>query len=894
MTQSTLRENYTPYPYQIPHIHLTFNLDAQQTLVHSRFQVHTEQPGTPLILNGEDLVLLSIAIDGEQLASTQYQLNKKTNCLEIPLQNTTHLIEIASQCHPATNTTLMGLYQSGAKLFTQCEAEGFRRITWFADRPDVLSRYTVTLQADKNQYPYLLSNGNLISQTELPDGRHQAIWEDPFPKPSYLFAVVAGDFDCREETVTTASGREVLLQLYSDQGDKSKTAWAMQSLINSLRWDEQRFGLELDLDRYMIVSASDFNMGAMENKGLNVFNAAYVLAEPETTTDQSYRDIEAVIGHEYFHNWTGNRVTCRDWFQLSLKEGLTVFRDQAFSADMLATGLSGSAAQSAKAVKRIDDVSVLRMAQFPEDAGPMAHPIRPNSYEEISNFYTATIYEKGAEVIRMFHTLLGETGFQAALKDYFSQFDGQAITCDDFMAVMDQQYQRQTGQSLAAFAGWYEQAGTPKLNVQVDYDAQKQCATLHIKQNNPPVGVELLAQPIATKTPLLIPFKIAFLTQTGQTQHVLFEGHTGHEFMLQVDQAAQSFIFNQVEQAPVLSLLRDFSAPVTVSIERPLSDLINLAKHDDNAFARWQAIQELASQAILTTAEQQNTELKQALLEVWQTLIESTELSAAYLSRALTLPSVRQLLAQQHPMDPISVYEAHQGVERDLAQHFAKQWLTIYQQQHDTSSTYSPDAMAAGQRALKNLALKQLVLAKHPQALALAQQQYDSATNMTDQWGAFSLLVHYADANTRTELLQRFYTQWQSNPLVIDRWFSVQATAPYLTVEQAQALQQNPDFSLRNPNRARALIFQFCTNNIAQVHTTAGYDFWRDQVLALDAINPEISARLCRVFDNWAQYTTPLRSELQQRLQSIANQTELSANVNEIIQKALTIDTESN
>ena len=889
MSQNILRSDYQPFPYRIPTLHLQFSLDINQTKVRSAFTVYTDKPASPLILDGEDLTLFSLRVDGVELNDDHYELTETQ--LRIPLTETEHLIEIESLCHPAKNTTLMGLYQSGQQLFTQCEAEGFRRITWFADRPDVLSRYTVELIGDKTQFPYLLSNGNLVSQTDLDNNCHKAIWEDPFAKPSYLFAVVAGDFDCREQKITTASGREVLLQLFSDKGDYDKTEWAMQSLINSLRWDEQRFGLELDLDRYMVVSAADFNMGAMENKGLNVFNAAYVLAQPESTTDQSYRDIEAVIGHEYFHNWTGNRVTCRDWFQLSLKEGLTVFRDQEFSADMLATGLDGAAAESAKAVKRIDDVSVLRVAQFPEDAGPMAHPIRPNSYEEISNFYTATIYEKGAEVIRMFHTLLGESGFQAALKNYFAQFDGQAITCDDFKQVMDQQYQIQNpGLTLAAFSGWYEQAGTPTVTVRLDYDADQQQATLTFSQHNPPVGIELLAQPIAEKAPLLIPFKLGFLSPSGQPLSVQLEQDQQHEFMLRLDQAEQQFVFKQVSCAPILSLLRDFSAPVRIHYERPVNELVTLAKYDDNAFARWQAVQELASQAIFAIASQQPETLEQAVLEVWEQLLQDTTLSAAYLSRALSLPSVRQLLAQQRPMNPVAIQAAHQALETRIAQHFSEKWLSLYHQYQSSATVYSPDALSAGTRALKNLALKQLAIAAHPDAFALAEQQYAQASNMTDQWGAFGVLVHYADAVTRQRYLEAFYNQWQQNALVIDRWFSVQATAPYFDSQQALQLLQHPDFNLRNPNRARALIFQFCTNNIAAIHTESGYDFWRDQVLALDALNPEISARLCRAFDNWSQYVEPTRSLLQQRLQAIAQHQTLSANVTEIVNKALTIE----
>lgn len=889
MTPSILRKNYTPYAYQIPHLHLHFDLDLQRTRVHSRFTVHTATPGAPLVLDGEDLHLLRIQVDGQVLTDSDYLLSPTT--LHIPLSQPTHTIEIENYCEPAQNTSLMGLYQSGQHLFTQCEAEGFRKITWFADRPDVLSRYTVHLVGDKQPFPYLLSNGNLIHSAELSPTHHEAIWEDPFAKPSYLFAVVAGDFDCREQYIHTASGRQVLLQIYSDKGDYDKTEWAMQSLINALRWDEQRFGLELDLDRYMVVSAADFNMGAMENKGLNVFNAAYVLAQPQSTTDQSYRDIEAVIGHEYFHNWTGNRVTCRDWFQLSLKEGLTVFRDQEFSADMLAAGLDGAAAQSARAVKRIDDVNVLHLAQFPEDAGPMAHPIRPNSYEEISNFYTATIYEKGAEVIRMFHSLLGESGFQAALKTYFTQFDGQAVTCDDFMACMDQQYQSQfPGQTLAAFAGWYEQAGTPRLGVQLHYDAALQTATLTIHQHNPPVGIELLTQPLAPKPALLMPLTLGFLNTHGAPLKVRHEQKTANQFTLRIDQAQQQFVFEQVTEAPVLSLLRDFSAPVHLDYERPLDELIVLAHHDDNAFSRWHAIQNLAQRCLLTDDATESAPLQHALLQVWTRLLEDTDLSSAYLSRALRLPSVRQLLTQMRPIAPDVLVRRHQHLEYALAQQLSHAWATLYERLlSQTPSVYSPHATDAGDRALKNLALQQLVMAQHPHALAWAQAQYHSATNMTDQWGALTALVHYGPAEQRQAVLNDFYATWHHNALVLDRWFSIQANAPYFDVNQATALSQHPDFTLRNPNRARALIFQFCTNNMTQVHCPSGYDFWYNHVVALDALNPEISARLCRAFDNWSHYAEPFRSELKQRFERLLQHSQLSPNVKEIVQKALTI-----
>lgn len=890
MSETIFRQAYSPYSYVIPHVFLRFELDFEKTIVYSRFTVTTSTPGAILRLDGEELTLVSLAIDGVALDNSQYYVENNQLC--IPLQKASHLVEIQNEICPATNTSLMGLYQSTNQLFTQCEAEGFRRITYFADRPDVLSKYTVELIGNKKVFPYLLSNGNLLKQNNVGVDQHCALWEDPFAKPSYLFAVVAGDFDCREQYITTKSGKKVLLQLLSDKGDYSKTEWAMNSLIQSLRWDEERFNLELDLDRYMVVSASDFNMGAMENKGLNVFNAAYVLADPTSTTDQNYRDIQAVIGHEYFHNWTGNRVTCRDWFQLSLKEGLTVFREQEFSADMLAEGLDGIAAYSAKAVKRIDDVSLLRLAQFPEDAGPLAHPIRPNSYEEIGNFYTATIYEKGAEVIRMFHTLLGEAGFQQAIAHYFERFDGQAITTDDFMSIMDEQYRLQNpGKNLDAFKGWYEQAGTPTVELHMDYNPNTQQATLRIKQYNPPVGIELHATPIVQKPPVLIPFTLGFMTTSGMPLSVQHENQLSSQFTLVLDKKEQCFVFDQVKEKPVLSLLRDFSAPIQLNYQRDPAELSILASYDSNAFARWQAIQELATNHIIAVANGHNNIDSTPLLQVWHQLINDTHLSAAYLSRALTLPSPRQLLAQQRLLDPHAIYKAHQQVEQELAQTLVEQWLNIYRSHHATQATpYSPDALAAGSRALKNLALRQLVIAQHPEAISLARQQYHSASNMTDQWGAFSILVHFSSPEVREQYLTAFYEQWQDNALVIDKWFSIQASAPYFDVEQAKALQSHPAFTLRNPNRARSLIFQFCANNIAHIHTAAGYQFWRDQVIALDALNPEIAARLSRTFDNWAQYVEPLRLQLKTCWLEITHHTPLSVNVSEIANKALSID----
>jgi len=897
MQTTTFRRDYRPYPYRLRDVALTFDLHPENTRVHARLSVQCAQTGNsdlpPLVLDGEDLSLISLAIDGETLAADDYQLAGHT--LTLYPRTASFTLDIISTCNPAQNTQLMGLYVSGKSLFTQCEAQGFRRITWFADRPDVMATYRVTLRADKTRYPQLLSNGNLVSARDLDDGRHEAVWEDPHPKPCYLFALVAGDFACREQTITTRSGRQALLQIYSDHDARDQTEWALQSLVRAVRWDEARFGLELDLDRFMVVAARDFNMGAMENKGLNIFNAAYVLADPQTATDTSYRAIEAVIGHEYFHNWTGNRVTCRDWFQLSLKEGLTVFRDQEFSADVMAQGLSAQQAASARAVKRIDDVSTLRLAQFPEDAGPMAHPIRPESYQSISNFYTATVYEKGAEIIRMQHTLLGEAGFRAGMEEYFRRHDGQAVTCEDFVAAMEAVYvKQQPGQSLQQFRQWYCQAGTPRVRVQLDYDAKAQCCTITLTQSNPPAGIETRVP--VEKPPLHIPFALGLLAPDGQSLALDDAGNT--TALLQLRQTTQSWTFSGMAQRPTPSLLRGFSAPVMVEYERPDEDLVLLAQHDTDPYARWEAAQELASRTCLahmqTTSadasavsnQPRQGQTAQALQTVWRHLLLDANLTHDYRSRLLSLPSERELLEKTAPLNPLAVVAARRAVWEFLGKALAPQWRQVYDQLHDAGD-YRPDPQSCGRRALRNLALSWLMAADATQTQALARAQYDEARNMTARLGGLVALTQYGDDDARAQVLEHFYAQWRHNPLVLDRWFSVQATAPTSTVASVRALMQHPDFSLRNPNRARALVFQFCTHHLQAVHTPQGYDFWAEQVLALDAINPEIAARLARVFEHWARFEPAARAGLHAAWQHIHSYAKLSPNVAEIADKAL-------
>lgn len=894
------RHDYRPYPYRLPSVALHLELDASLTRITSRMEFERVSPtAVPLLLDGQDLVLESVAIDGRPLASDEYRLTGET--LELHPEAERFTVEIVNTCQPEKNSSLMGLYVSGEHLFTQCEAEGFRRITWFPDRPDVMSRYRVTLLADKARYPILLSNGNLLSTRELPDGRHEAVWEDPHPKPCYLFAIVAGDFSCREQCIRTHSGRQVTLQVYSDRGSENRTEWAMDCLIRSIRWDEERYGLELDLDRFMIVAARDFNMGAMENKGLNIFNSAYVLADPSTATDATYRAIEAVIGHEYFHNWTGNRVTCRDWFQLSLKEGLTVFRDQEFSADMLASGLEGPAAASARAVKRIDDVSTLRLAQFPEDAGPMAHPIRPESYQEIANFYTATVYEKGAEVIRMQQTLLGRDGFREGLEEYFRRHDGQAVTCDDFIAAMESVYRaRHPGRDLQVFRRWYSQAGTPRVSVQLVHDAAAGTCTITLTQSCPPAGIELLQDPPAEKPPLHIPVAVGLLTSEGDpvipAGAAEQPGAAPGTLLLELTEKTQSWTLSGVKQRPVLSLLRDFSAPVIIEYERPDSELALLARCDPDPFARWEAAQSLARRVILAHVDAilNDTAVPDfaILRDTWAAVLQDDSLSPAYVARVLSMPPQKEVLEHTTPMEPQAVVRAHRELQAELGKALAPLWKQRYDATADDGSPYSPDPESAGRRALHALSLAYLMAGGHPDAMQMALHEYETAGNMTACMAALSALSAWGSEEARNSAYRHFYDCWQNDPLVVDRWFSVQASSPFATVEEVQALMLHPAFSLRNPNRARSVIFQFCMNNLANAHTEAGYAFWADQVLALDALNPEIAARLTRAFDNWARLTPRLREPACQALKRIQQHPTLSRNVAEIVNKSLSIHQE--
>ncbi|MBV8603106.1 MAG: aminopeptidase N [Pelomonas sp.] len=863
------REDYLAPAYWIRAVDLTFDLDPAKTLVTSRLKIERNAAVAhgPLVLHGEALNLLRVLIDGQ---SVSFRVEGHLLVID-GAPDADFTLEIRNTCAPDKNTTLSGLYTSGGSFFTQCEAEGFRRITYFLDRPDVMAVYTVTLRADKAKYPVLLSNGNLLESGALDAGRHFAKWHDPFPKPSYLFALVAGDLVAREQQIRTRAGRDHLLQIFVRRGDLEKTEHAMNSLIASIVWDEQRFGLPLDLERFMVVGVSDFNMGAMENKGLNIFNTSALLASAQTATDADFARIESIVAHEYFHNWTGNRVTCRDWFQLSLKEGLTVFRDQEFSMDM-----AGSA--SARAVCRIQDVRALRARQFPEDAGTMAHPVRPDSYVEINNFYTATVYEKGAEVVRMYQTLVGRAGFEAGMKLYFERHDGQAVTCDDFaQAIADANPGSALATRLDAFKRWYSQSGTPRVSARGVYDAAAQTYTLTLTQAN------------RGQAPQVIPVATGLLARDGALLA---------EQLLVLDQAEQTFTFSGIASAPVPSLLRGFSAPVALDDGLGDADLLVLLQHDGDAFNRWEAGQRLALNRIVA-AIKAGTPLKldAAYVDAMRGVLTHATLDAAFKELALTLPGEAYIAEQLEVVDPQAIHAAVEAAKVQLAAALREDWIEAFDA-NQVAGGYTPDAVSAGRRALANLALGMLVLdAKaHNRAdagvwLGRAYQRFKDASNMTDRLGALAALVN-GHAELAEPALARFHAQFKDEALVVDKWFALQALAPEQggrTFARVRQLLQHPDFTLKNPNRARALLFSLCMLNPAAFHRSdaAGYVLWADQLLLLDAINPQVAARLARTMDRWAQLAEPYRSAALEAIRRVAARPELSSDVRETIERAL-------
>jgi aminopeptidase N len=883
--QTIYRKDYTPPSYWVDTVEMGFDLDPDLTRVATRMTM-TRNPDSrskSIVLYGEAVELVQLRMNGKEVTKRGYTL--LNGVLEIQNAPDDVILEIETAIKPSQNTSLMGLYVSNGNFFTQCEAEGFRKITYFPDRPDVMAKYTVMLRADKEKYPVLLSNGNLMEEGDLGDGRHYALWEDPFKKPSYLFALVAGDLVCQEEKYKLQSGREVLLQVWVEEGNLDKTEHAMDSLKNSIRWDEERFGLELDLDRFMIVAVGDFNMGAMENKGLNIFNTKYVLANPRIATDVDYANIESVVGHEYFHNWTGNRVTCRDWFQLSLKEGLTVFRDQEFSADMIGTS-------SGRAVKRIEDVRVLRQAQFPEDAGPMAHPVRPDSYVEINNFYTVTIYEKGSEVVRMYQTLLGREGFRKGMDLYFERHDGQAVECDDFRAAMADA----NGRDLTQFERWYSQAGTPRVAVQTHYDSLGKNFDLILTQSCPPTpGQE-------KKLPFHIPVAVGLLDSGGRDMPLYLDGLTQPRdakapttIVLELTEEKQSFRFTNVAEKPIASILRDFSAPVVLEMEYTDEELAFLMAHDSDPFNRWEAGQRLATRRMLalTQAVQTNNALTDAeldeavLTESFRVTLNDTNLDPAFRELALTLPSESVVAEQMEVIDPQAIHTVRQFLRRSLAEALRLDWMVTYQSNR-TPGTYSPDAVSAGKRGLKNLALSYLLEIDNSEAHNLSQNQYENANNMTDRLAALAVLSN-SNAPGKEAALASFYEEFENEALVIDKWFALQATARTTDVAAVRELMKHPAFTLKNPNRARSLIFSFCNGNPSQFHALdgSGYQFWAEQVIALNAINPQVAARLARSLDRWRKYAPALQTKMRSALQQVADTPSLSKDVLEVITKSL-------
>jgi aminopeptidase N len=872
------REDYAAPAFWIRQVELTFDLDPAKTIVASRMQVERNAAvaAQPLVLHGEDLKVLRVLADGE---SVSFRQEEDRLVIDNPPAAPSFVLEVRNTCAPEKNTRLSGLYTSGGGFFTQCEAEGFRRITFFLDRPDVMAVYKVTLRADKAKYPVLLSNGNLVEQGDLDGGRHFAVWHDPFPKPSYLFALVAAELVCREQRIRTRAGREHLLQVWVRPGDLGKTEHAMNSLVASVVWDEARFGLPLDLERFMIVAVADFNMGAMENKGLNLFNTKYVLASPATATDLDFAGIESVVAHEYFHNWTGNRVTCRDWFQLSLKEGLTVFRDQEFSMDM-----AGGA--SARAVKRIEDVRGLRAVQFPEDSGAMAHPVRPDSYAAIDNFYTATVYEKGAEVVRMMQTLVGREGFAQGMKLYFQRHDGQAVTCDDFaQAIADANPGSALAERLDTFKRWYAQAGTPRVSARGTWDAESRRYTLTLAQHTPATP----GQPV--KQPFVVPVAAALVARDGRP--------VAAERLLVLDSEQASFVFDGVDEAPVPSLLRGFSAPVILDDGLGDDELLALLAHDTDPFNRWEAAQRLAlGRMLAAVAQDAEPRLDDAFVGAMRAVLRHPDLDPAFKALVLTLPSEGYVAEQVSSFDPQRIHAVRERFRHQLAEGLRDDWAEAFDA-HDVREGYAPTAGQSGRRALANLALEMLCLAAthagDPVWPGRAYQRVKDAGNMTDRLGALTALVN-AHAELAEPALERFHAMFRHDPLVVDKWFTLQARAPEplgagagRAFARAKALLQHPDFTLRNPNRARSLIFALCMFNPAAFHRAdaAGYVFWAERLLELDAINPQTAARLARAMDRWAALAEPWRSAAREAVARVAAKPDLSSDVREVVTRAL-------
>ncbi|ADM98942.1 Membrane alanine aminopeptidase N [Dickeya dadantii 3937] len=864
--QVKYRHDYRAPDYTITDIALDFDLHPEQTRVIAVSQVVLQgEPGAALKLDGEGLKLLSVQVDGQDWQAHRV-LDGGLELTGLPEKFT---LRIETEISPAANSALEGLYQSGDALCTQCEAEGFRHITYYLDRPDVLARFTTRITADKARYPYLLSNGNRVAQGELDEGRHWVEWQDPFPKPCYLFALVAGDFDVLRDSFITRSGREVALELFVDRGNLDRADWAMTSLKNAMKWDETRFGLEYDLDIYMIVAVDFFNMGAMENKGLNIFNSKYVLAKAETATDKDYLGIEAVIAHEYFHNWTGNRVTCRDWFQLSLKEGLTVFRDQEFSSDV-----------GSRPANRIDNVRVMRGAQFAEDASPMSHPIRPDQVIEMNNFYTLTVYEKGSEVIRMMHTLLGEEKFQAGMRLYFDRHDGSAATCDDFVQAMEDA----SSVDLSQFRRWYSQSGTPVVTVRDDYDAATRQYRLHVSQMTP-VGAD--KQP---KLPLHIPLDVELYDTEGQVIPLRQKGQKLGS-VLNVTEAEQTFVFDDVPCQPVPSLLREFSAPVKLNYSWSDEQLTFLMRYASNAFSRWDAAQSLLANYIrLNVARHQQKQplsLPMHVVDAFRGVLLDDKLDPMLASQILSLPGENEMAELFEIIDPDAITAVRQSLTQTLAQEMADELLAVYRA--NKLASYRVDQQDMGKRALRNVCLSYLAFADREQADALAAAQFTDADNMTDSLAAMAASVA-AQLPCRDTLLAAFDERWHQDGLVMDKWFALQASSPASDVlSRVRELLNHRSFSLNNPNRLRSLVGSFCAGNPSAFHAVdgSGYQFLTEMLSDLNTRNPQVASRLIEPLIRLKRYDSGRQALMRQALETLKGLENLSGDLFEKITKAL-------
>jgi aminopeptidase N len=871
-SKTIYRKDYRPYPWIMEQLVLRFEIGDRHTRVLSelRLRRRTRAGGKGVLeLDGRDLETIRLAINGEELEPSRYRVSGEKMLIDGVPDECTLTAEV--RIYPDRNTALEGLYRSGDFLLTQCEAEGFRKITWFPDRPDVMTRYDVTIEADRQRFPVLLSNGNPVDAGESRE-RHWVRWEDPFPKPSYLFALVAGDLAHIEDRFVTRSGREVTLRVYVEQENIDRCEHAMDSLIHAMRWDEERFGLEYDLDIYNIVATNDFNMGAMENKSLNIFNSRYVLARPDTATDFDYQAIEGVIGHEYFHNWTGNRVTCRDWFQLTLKEGLTVFRDEEFSADM-----------QSRALKRIQDARDLRSRQFPEDAGPMAHPIRPDHYVEVNNFYTATVYQKGAAVIRLYHSLLGEEGFQKGMRLYFERHDGQAVTCDDFRAAMADA----NDFDLEQFGRWYSQSGTPVVSVRGRHDALARTYSLELRQHTPPTH----DQP--RKLPLVIPFAVGLLGADGQSLPLQLEGERepgGETRVLILTEDRHVFNFVNVATPPVPSLLRDFSAPVKVEFAYTAAELATMIAHDPDPFARWEAAQRLAMDCILgqvaSRAAGSQMELSGDLVAAFRGLLRDREADPALLAEALVLPDEEYLAEQMAVVDVDGIHAARQFIKVGVAEALPDLLNERYGEcEAEGPYDKSPGAMA--RRSLRSVCLS--YLAETREGGALCEQQLQHSDNMTDTLAALGSLVRTRDPRAKSALAA-FEARWKNDALVMDKWFVMQATQPGgSTLARVVELIEHPAFSIRNPNKVRSLIGAFAMANPTGFHAAdgSGYEFVADRVIELDGINPQVAARMVAAFNRWKRYDNVRQQMMRAQLERIADIDGLSPDVAEIVNNAL-------